>query len=96
MDDYVVGPKRQRRISEILTLVGIIALQHYVETASIPSSLQIYAPFWEHFSTLHKTDPALWMLFIQVLAFHLPQGEYIVGNQNGVQGLFIMTTKTVL
>jgi hypothetical protein len=39
MDDYVVGPKRQQRIREILTLVGTRAVQHYVETASVPPGL---------------------------------------------------------
>jgi hypothetical protein len=39
MDDYVVGPKRQGRIREILTLVGTRAVQHNVETTSVPPGL---------------------------------------------------------
>jgi hypothetical protein len=74
MDDYVVGPKRLRRIREILTLLRSTAVQHYVETTSIPPGLQIHTPFWEHFSNLHRTDPVRWMIIIQALAFQLPQG----------------------
>jgi hypothetical protein len=89
MEDYVVGSTRQRKLREILTLLGIIAVTQHVEAGIIPQGLRQLAP-WTLLSRLHRTDPINWMLILSALAFDLSADYYIVGNRNGFQGLFIL------